>query len=436
MKKILRRIRDVFRSTVKGLASSGFFHIFGAGTVNKVIAALVGLVLVHLLSKEDYGVYAYAANILGLVILFNGLGVTSAVLQICSEYHGEQDRSDAVLYHAYRWGLLVEAAFTAVIVFVALFVPLPIEGSNMLLGLYCLYPLAYLLFELKTMQLRVAFKNKEYAYATSLQTICTAVFSVSGALFFQAVGLVVGQTVAYVVAYFVLCIKHPFRVKKRPVLSREGICDFWKIALISALNNGMSSALSFLGTFLVGLYLASDVLVAEYQVATMIPSTLMFIPVTVMIYAYPYFANKRHDKAWTIRNYAKLLLGLSSVMGSIVALLIIFANPVVCILFGEDYLDMIPAMNILLFAYLLASVFRTPAGNLLVTQRRLVSNLVVSIGSIGICVLASYLLIPSIGIEGAAFAFMATMAFSSAANFYWYVRSIARLPDNTLREAK
>ena len=59
---------------IKKLFSTGFFHIFGGNVINKVITFVSGIILVHLLSKPEYGVFTYAWNIYGIVFLFSGMG--------------------------------------------------------------------------------------------------------------------------------------------------------------------------------------------------------------------------------------------------------------------------------------------------------------------------------------------------------------------------
>ena len=69
----------------KKLFQTGFFHIFGSSVINKILTFLSNVVLVRLISKEAYGVFTYAWNIYSLVLLLNGLGVVSGLLQLCSE---------------------------------------------------------------------------------------------------------------------------------------------------------------------------------------------------------------------------------------------------------------------------------------------------------------------------------------------------------------
>lgn len=73
------------KNKIDFLVKKGFFYIFSSNVVNKIIQFASGIFLVRLLSKEEFGIYSYAQNILSFFLLFSGLGVTSGMLQYISE---------------------------------------------------------------------------------------------------------------------------------------------------------------------------------------------------------------------------------------------------------------------------------------------------------------------------------------------------------------
>ena len=70
---------------VKRLLSTGFVHILSFEVLNKVIASCSGILLVNLISRESYGIYSYALNILNTFLLFSGHGMNSAIIQMGRE---------------------------------------------------------------------------------------------------------------------------------------------------------------------------------------------------------------------------------------------------------------------------------------------------------------------------------------------------------------
>lgn len=85
---------------IKNLAQRGLMHMFGANVFNKIISFSGTILLVRILSKGEYGVYAYVQNILSFFLLLNGLGVVSGLLQYGSVY-----RNSPLMYAFFKYGL-------------------------------------------------------------------------------------------------------------------------------------------------------------------------------------------------------------------------------------------------------------------------------------------------------------------------------------------
>lgn len=387
-----------------------------------MLSALLGIILVRLLSKDDYGVYAYAFSIVSIFMLFNGLGAVSAILQLGSEKHDDDTLSDSYYFYGYKAGLISDAALTMCMLGFALFLPFSIPGSNQLLLAYLPYPALVLLCEIKLTKLRVELKNKQYAFMTNLQTFSLVAFSIIGAVLGGSVGLIVGQSLAYGVTYGVLCLKCPSERKKDGIrkLSTGQVKDYWVIAINSSLNSGLSQALTLTGSFLIGALLMNEAMVAEYKVATTIPFALLFIPNMVVVYVYPYFARNQKDRAWSLSQYKKLITILFIAIGLLCLPILFFAHPIIALVFGDQYVDAVPAFGVLMIGFFVTAVFRQPTGNLLVTQRRLSFNFAIGVVSIVVNVLLSIALIPNWGLVGAAWAYTGTMIVGSVLNVPYY----------------
>jgi len=59
------------------LVRNGFFHIFSAIVINKIIQFGISVVIVRVITKEAFGMWSYANNILSFFLLIEGLGVGS-----------------------------------------------------------------------------------------------------------------------------------------------------------------------------------------------------------------------------------------------------------------------------------------------------------------------------------------------------------------------
>ena len=63
--------KDEIKRKIDKLNKTGFFSIFMATVFSKVVTLLGGVVLVRVLSKEDYGLYAYIHNCYSMLFLLN-----------------------------------------------------------------------------------------------------------------------------------------------------------------------------------------------------------------------------------------------------------------------------------------------------------------------------------------------------------------------------
>ena len=72
---------DNLRNNLQKLYRTGFFHIFSANVINKILLFCNGIFIVKVLSKESFGIYSYSQNLLSLFLLFSGLGINNGLLQ-------------------------------------------------------------------------------------------------------------------------------------------------------------------------------------------------------------------------------------------------------------------------------------------------------------------------------------------------------------------
>lgn len=406
MDRVIAGIRKLFKT--------GFFHIFGSSVINKIIGFLSSIVLVRILSKSEYGIFTYAWNIYGFVLLLQGMGVGSGVLQIASEHSSDTSFVSRVCNFGARFGVAFDVLLCVILLTIGLLVPLKIQGSNEILILLCLLPMAQLLFQLTLDFLRAQKRNQEYARLTMVNTILLFVVSAGCAYLFREKGLVAGYYVAYLSTFLagLLFFKiHLFSHEEQ--LDEENRKALLKIAFISMFNNGLSQLMYLLDVFVLGLVDPQETVLASYKVATMIPSALIFIPQALVTYIYPYFAEHKDDGKWCLKKYKQVLLGIGSLNLCISIILFLGAPLIVQIFFGKQYIDAVPVFRILAINYFFSGTFRTIAGNILVTQRKLKFNLFVGIVSSVVNIVADYLFIQWWGAIGAAFATVMVVAVSS-----------------------
>lgn len=404
------------------LINTGFFFVFGSTVINKIIAFASSILLVRILSKSEFGVYSYTLNIFSLLILFSGMGVANAILQMCCENYNNDKYALKIYQYGSSFGLRFNLLITIAIFLLSSFFPFPIKGCNSLLILFLLYPFLLLSVDLQKNRMRSLIQNKIYSIFNSLDTILLFVFSLAGALYGQAKGLILFRYFAEIIMVLIgiYIFKTPIYIRKQTIKLHDKIA-LKKIAIISVINNSLAELMYLLEVFILGLIIPNENVVASYKVATTIPTALNFIPLALMTYAYPYFAKMRNDMKWTKEKYKYLVIGLISINTIIVSFCYFLAPQIISTIYGEKYLDSVRPFKILLISYFIASVTRVIAGNLLVTQRKLLFNTCTCSMSAIVCGISNYFLITKFSTDGAAYAHLICMVLTGICNTVYYV---------------
>jgi O-antigen/teichoic acid export membrane protein len=411
---------------LRKLIEKGFFHIFGANVINKIIGFASGIFLVRLLSKEEFGLFSYAQNLLSVFLLLNSLGVTAGMLQFASESSNTIEKNSFFKF-GIKVGFLYNLLVCFVIIFMGIFVPFQFEGVSTLIIIMFALPLLIFFYETLKIYFRANLENKKFSYLTTLNTFLVFILSISGAYFYQAFGVIAFRYFAY----FVTLIFGIFLIRKSlsgivraKKLLKEKKKDFMKFSLTQSFNNSISQLLYVMDIFIIGIILADELIIASYKTATFIPFALNFIPSSIMVFIYPYFAKKRKDKKWIKTKYKKLTKYLFIFNLIITLFLIIFSEFIINIIFGPEYLDSIAPFIILSVGYLIAGTFRIPIGNILVMMKKVKFGLFLSIITGLLNIILNVILISNFGSIGAAVSTVIVFVFTSVLGFWYLQRSL------------
>lgn len=411
------------------LVDTGFFHIFGSNVLNKIFAFCSSVFIVRLISKYEYGVYNVALNRLSFFLIIAGLGMISATLQLCSEK--ANDKAESLII--YKYGSAIGNKFNIFLGFLILissfFIPNSIDGANELLLLLAFIPFCEGINEFQKVFFRSTLDNKSYAYSNSIGAFLVVLFSVIGAFIYNVKGLIIGRYLAAILTTLITKIKlnGPISITG----TKECIIEkaiFFKIAITSMMNNGISELLYLFDILLISEILEAAEAVADYKIAIVIPSALIFIPSSICIYIYPYFSLNKDNKRWLEKNFKLLMLALGFFNACVTFFLIAFAPQIISIIFGEQYLSAITMFRLSSLNYFFMGTFRIIAGNLLVTQRKLRFNLIASIVAGLLNLISNYYFINLIGSIGAVLTTLMISALSGIVYTAYYVYIIKSKP--------
>ncbi len=427
----MNKIKEILNK----LKTTGFFDIFTSSVLVKVIGFLSSIILVRIVSKQAYGTFTIAWNVYSIAMLASGLGAAYAILQLGCENYGDEDAKRRIYGYGLSYGLKSNLLICAVVVLISLFFPFKVKEAIPLMYMMIPLPLVQFCVDYQSIFLRVERMNRRFAVYNILNVSFVLLFSAAGAFFTQAKGFIIGRYLAYGLLVFIgLKLWHiPYRFKSEG-FDKTHIREFKHISLISMFNGGISQLLYLIDVFVIGIIIPDETVVASYKVATIIPTALSFIPTALVTYVFPHFAERRNDGKWCMKRYLQITAGIGAVNGIITLILCLTAPLILTLMYGKAYLDAVVPFRILSISYLFSGTFRTIAGNLLVTQRKLVFNSVVAVVSGILNIVADVFLILYFGSVGAAIATLFIVVLCSVANTACLIYTFRKLIIQNKRE--
>lgn len=399
---------------IKSILKKGLLQIFSANMINKVVQFFTVTVLVRVISVGEYGDYTYAMSIMNVVLLLEGLGVTTGILQYCSVSKDEKEKIGIFKYGS-KIGIVVNSILCIGMLLYAIFGNIAIEGSRRFIIMLAFIPMFTLVFNTIQVYLRSTFRNNEFSILTTFNTIVYCIATISLSYLMQAKGLIIGMYIAYIstILLGIWFIRKDLQCSVKIDDFNFNKVKFMKYSIVTVLTNAMSQILYLLDTLLIGVVTKDSAVLAAYKNATTIPFNLAFIPMSIMVFAYPYFAQHKDDKKWLgtkVSQLTKALLVINLIIGIGG---IVFAKPIISIVFSSKYLGSVPCFIVLMVGYVISGTFRIPYGNIIASQGMVKVNLIIAIISGLASVVLDVVLISRFGSLGAAYASTLVMIISS-----------------------
>ena len=414
-----------FIEKIKQFAREGLFHIFGSRVIAKVGGLISSMVVVRALEKMDYGYYVSANNLYAYPAIFVGMGMTSVVMQFCSENVSDQ-RKESIYRHAFFTGNAANILVALAVVGLAAWKYL--TGSPQI-GMYLLMLSVFPFFEYgesyNQSVLRVKLKNKVFSYSNVANSVVLLLGNIFLTKLFHVPGLIYSRYLAMTVC-ILFCVaalqKERFYgqvIQKGERMPRNDRRQLNNYAFICAITNFASIVLTLLDITCLDLVLGDPTVLADYYVAITIPNACVFIPSSLMMFFYPMLVSAVPAGKEQGLSYAKQIAKVSlPVNGFIFLFLLLFAPLIIWIIYGQKYMNVVPLFRMLsvnYFVYCISDIL----GNLIAAIKKVKINLVISVASGLLNILLNLTLIPRIGAIGAAVATVTVTATVALLDFMY-----------------
>lgn len=383
----------------------GFFHIFTSNVLNKIFVFCGGILLIRVISKEDFGLYNYSQNILSIFLLINGFGITEGLMQYGSKCEPEQQ--EKYIKYSLKIGIISNIFLTILMIAYSFWGIFKIEEARKIFFLMVGFPIINTIFSIIQIKLRIELKNQKMAKISNLNTLFNILGMMFGGYVSGIVGVIIGKYIGNILGILIASstIKKVFLFwKKIKDISLKEKKEINKFSFIAMLNNSISQILYIADIFLIGNIISKKDILASYKTATLIPMALSFIPLSVMVYVYPYFAKNSQNINWIRKKYKELLKYFIIINALISILLILFSKLIIKIVFGNNYMDCLQSFIVLSIGYFFMATFRIPSGNIINAIGKLKFNLYGSMISGILNIILDIILIKKYGSIGAAYA--------------------------------
>lgn len=418
---------------VKQFSKEGLFHIFGSRVLSQVGALISSMVVVRALEKVEYGHYVDANNLYSYPAIFVGMGMTSAIMQFCSERVSEE-RKNAIYRHAFLSGNAANVLVALATAGMALWkyrTGEPQVGFYLLL--LCFLPFINFGDVYSQTVLRVKLKNQAFSYANIACSVALLVGNIVLTKLFSVPGLIYSKYLAIFTSAAV-CVAALHKEKffgsitgKVERLERAQKREINSYAFICAITNFASIVLTLLDITCLDLVLGDPTVLADYHVAVAIPAACVFVPSSLMAFFYPKLvramsSSKKEGLAQTLQ-IAKVS---ALVNGFVFICLMVFAPLIIWIIYGQKYMNVVPIFRVLSLNYLVYCISDI-MGNMIASLKKVKVNLAIAVfsGLLNICL--NLTLIPRMGAIGAAVATVTVSATVAVLDFIYVVHCFRKI---------
>lgn len=404
----MKKIRSInFKKKFQHLRQTGFFSIFLSNILSKIIIFFGGIIIVRILSKTDYGIYAYILNCISILCLLNDFGASNAALQHLTENQSNKEKQMAILKFSLKMGIISSIASSILILLSPFFYPYTISEAKTLTPILFGIPILTSINSLIPIILRANMLNKKYATLQIFSTLSSYIILIPLSFVFGLIGAVLSQYFYNIIIllfgnYLIKQFIKKYFPEDTMKLTKPEKKQFINFAIFTQLNNTIGGMLLICDTFLIGLLIAKAEVVALYKVASAIPNALAFIPTSVIIYVLPYFIKNNKNQKW-LKNSFKKMIYLGIFGYGILSLGLILGSKIIFkVLFGNQYLDSILPFIILIIGFFFSSAFKIPCSNITYSMRKVKVNIVINVIAIVINIISNIIFIKLFGYIGVA----------------------------------
>lgn len=396
-----------------------------AQAINMFLAFVISVVLGRYLGAEDLGLYRMISSVYAIAVLLASLGIPSAIIKYVAEYKKDQERLDEVVSSGVITSLLLGAAAIPIIFLFSW----PLAGFFHMPGLVGLFQILALIFPFTLLSqalLGVMNGLREMKWYSVYYIVQGSIMAGTTAILIYLGWGVKGAVVGLVLSSIASCLLLLLVSGRYFRISLKGFPQITKTLLsFSApilVTNGINLVNTQADTLLTG-YFLNAVEVGYYSASINLSRLLWIMPQAVQMITYPSTAeyySKNHHAALQMMvdkstKYTACVLSLSGLTFAF------FASDIVRLIYGSKFGSSMLPLQILLIGTVMWGVVMAIGGSVTGAGRPDLGMKLVAISAVTNLGL-NFLLIPRVGISGAAVATTTSLMVATCVGIYLTVK--------------
>ncbi len=351
--------------TLKQQTISGIKWTSGSGLIVAGLLLVQNIILSHFLSHADFGIIALLQVIVGFINIFIDMGVSNAVIY-------KQEISHSQLSSLYWMNVASGILFFVIVATVSPAIAWFYEKPE-LQPYIVMMSFSFIITSISRQYRVLLQKRLRFDLIAKLEIIATCmsfVVCIAVAYFgFGVLSIVIGTLLNnFIQAFFLFIIgikihKPSLKYKRKEL---KELLSFGRFQMGEKILNYFFTQLD---TILIGKLLSVEIL-GVYSIAkTLVLAPVQLINPIITKVTFPVMSKIQNDDATLKRIYYKTLSYLSAINFPIYIVMILLAQPIILMLYGQQWIEATYILQILSITFLIRSV-GNPVGSLLLAKGR------------------------------------------------------------------
>ena len=390
---------DLIKNYVLGFFSRSGSYVFSATIIAKILSFIASWTALKFISNDELGVVLFAYNFILFLIPVSGFGLHQSLLRYSALVKTDQEKNSLFLY-VFNKGILASLGLILLIISVSFFINFTFENTLPYIIVLSFVILPSFLFEIIRAQFRLQHNNKAFAYTELVHSIVLLVSVFLLSYYFKEVGYTIALLITPLLTsiFFIKKIKIDFKSK---IKTQIADFTFWKYGFFASLSNVVTQLLFVIDILLIGYLLEDTEMITNYRYISLIPFSLLFLPMVFISTDFVAFTEKIYDKKYIV-NYMKSYMTFFLIISCFLFLFSYFFAEQILTLLDSSFTQFTDVFLILIFGIIGIYIFRGLYGNLLSSIGKAHINYYIASFSLIVNIVSNYYLIPKYGIKGAA----------------------------------